>query len=227
LDNYNDEVFDITIKHAGREVLRDIYKEAEALNKTHLSEDLDRRIKRLIKGSARKKRVSRILKVSTRVAAVLVLFIIISTAVFFSSEAMRVKVMNLFTEKAEGHVDLQFFEIEDGLPKGMIVPEYIPKGFTLKKAYKNSSWFISEYQNSSNNVIRVQQGSYLTSVTVDDDGLGSYETDIMGKKAYVAVNKAVNSIYFNSNSYGFVIYTDMDPSELIKIAESILRTEQE
>lgn len=227
MDNYYNEVVDIAIKHAGREVLRDNANSAAVTEDVRFSADFDKRMKRMLSGYMRKKKALKIFKVSSKVAVILCLFVILSTAVIFSTEALRIEAMNLFVDHGDGYADLQFFKVdENNFPVGMVMPGYIPDRFKLEQAYKSESLYVSEYKDASGKVIKIQQGVYLKSLTVDDDGLGSYQTKIMDKAAYVAINKDINSIYFNSNAYGFSIYGDIDSSELIKIAESILEKDK-
>lgn len=222
---YYDDVFDTAIKHAGREILLDMAGAAALSEEPRYSESFEKSMKRIIDGDIRKRRTSKVLKVATRAAAVLLIMLFVSTAVVFSSEALRSEVFNMFAKIGEDSVDIGSEVGIESIPEGMIVPGYIPEGYRLTEA-KNVGQFSyrSEYKDSSGNIITVwQMKADNLDLGIDNDG-NAYETEISGVRAIAADNDDNNIVAFIYKEYTYTIETfnGAELSELIKIAQSII-----
>jgi hypothetical protein len=189
------------------------------------SERFEKSMVRIIGAEARRHRASKAIKIATRIAAVLLILLFVSTAVIFSSEALRTKVYNMFANIGEDSVDIGSYEVPPGgIPEGMIMPRYIPEGFNLKEAKKIVDMkFTSNYYDSYGNRISVKQRKAGASIVIDNDG-NAYETEISGVKAIAAENDDNIIIAFVYKEYAFVLtgYGEIELSELIRMAESIL-----
>lgn len=223
--SYYDDVFDSAIKHAGRELLLDMAGVALPSEEPRYSERFEKSMKCIVDGEIRKRRVSKIIKVTTRVAAALLILLFVSTAVVFSSEALRSEVFNMFSKIGEGSVDIGP-EVDSGsIPVGMIVPGYIPEGFRLANAKEiGISRFKSEYKDLSGNIISIKQLiADNLDLGIDNDGR-AYETEISGVKVIAADNDDNNIVAFIYREYAYTIRTlyDVELSELLKMAQSII-----
>lgn len=223
--NYFDDVLDIAIKHAGREMLCDIALEAPPVaEEAQFSNEFEKKMARIIGGEARRNRTRRAAKIATRVAAVLLIVLFVSTAVVFSSEALRTKVFNMFAEIGEDFVDIGSEVAPGDIPEGMTVPEYIPEGFRLTKAKKTGKMsFKSNFEDSLGNTILIQQMSATASIAIDNDGK-AYETQISGVKVIAADNDDNSVAAFIYKEYAYII-TGMGEtklSQLLKVAKSII-----
>lgn len=222
---YNEELTDLAIKHAGHEILEEIAQETPPnADGMRLSNDFEKRMQRIIKGDLRKRRVSRALKVTAKVAAIIMVFLVISTVVVFSSEALRSTVFNLFYETGGVSTEIDFSDADSsGLPEGLVMPGYIPAGYKLVDATKNGTMYTSILKNSAGDIIIIEQGKVNAHLSADSEGEDTYETEFMGEKIYVIESEEINMVFFNSSLYGFTISGDIKTSELLAIAESILK----
>ncbi len=222
---YYDDVLDIAIKYAGRELLRDTALESPSCGETRFSEGFEKKMERIISGEIRKRRTSKIIKIASRAAAALLILAIVSTVVVFSSEALRSQVFNMFSEIGGDSVDIQGYVVSpEGIPEGMIMPGYIPEGFTLTMAEKYGYMaYKSKYEDGHGSTISILQTAADSSVTIDNDG-NAYETDISGVKAIACENDGNNIIAFIYKEYAYVLMGDdeVELSELKKTAQSII-----
>ncbi|MGE5494288.1 MAG: DUF4367 domain-containing protein [Burkholderiales bacterium] len=219
---YYDDLVDVAIKHAGHDILKEASMTMDA-GEARFSDDFEKRMQKIIGAENRKERRSKALRAAARIAAALLVLVVISTAVIFSSEALRTEVMNMFSSIGRDSADVEFYEVgENDIPAGMIVPRYLPAGYKLVEAEKNGEFFTSRYEDSSGNMLRIMQQSQNTSAIVDSDGKDAYETEIKGEKAFVSENEEGNLIIFNYRSYVFSVLGKTDVSELKKVAESIM-----
>lgn len=220
---YYDDMISIAIKYAGHDLLKGqtaVPQDGEA----RFSENFEKRMKKFIDDERRKRITSRGVRVASRIAAALLVLVVISTVVVFSSDALRTKVMNMFSNVGGQSADVEFYEVgENDLPAGMIVPGYMPEGYKLAGAEKNGRIFISSYKNSEGDTITISQQSGSSSATVDSDGTAAYETEIKGQKAFISENPEKNFILFSYDSYSFTVSGDIGVSELERIAESIIK----
>jgi hypothetical protein len=219
---YYDDLVGVAIKHAGHDILKEASMTMHA-GEARFSEDFEKRMQKIIGAENRKESKSKALRTAARIAAALLVLVVISTAVIFSSEALRTEVMNMFSSIGRDSADVEFYEVdENDIPAGLIVPRYLPSGYKLVEAEKSGDAFNSMYEDTSGNMLRIVQQSKSTSAVVDSDGIGAYETIIKGEKAFVSENEEGNLIIFNYQSYVFTVLGKTNISELKKVAESIM-----
>lgn len=219
--SYYDDVLDVAIRHAGHDILKE--KTAQSFSgETHFSQEFERKMKSIISAEKRKRSTSKTLRVASKAAAALLVLVVVSTMVIFSSEALRVKVMNMFYSIGGDSAEVQFYD-DNNIPEGMIMPEYIPEGYRLTKAEKVGSMYNSEYQNSDGNTIYISEQNEGANPTLDKD-VAAYPTEIKGRPGFVCINdNQMNIVVFNYASHDFIISGKIDVSELTKIAESMIK----
>lgn len=220
MQNYNDEMIDVAIKYAGHELLADA---ACIDNWTEPSALFDSRMRALIRGKAAQCQAKAALKIAARVAAILAIVLIISTAVIYSSEALRVQVMNMFLIEKEGQTEITFSNT-DGIesPDGMVEPKFVPVGFELIETQVEGDGIIimSLYQNEAGGYIRIQQLPLSSSIGVDNEN--AYETEIGGRTAYVSGRGDESTVVFNNDWNCFIITGSAPAEDLIAVAQSML-----
>lgn len=227
---YNEEALDLAIKHAGQSMLKETgWEHLENEAGQHIfSKEFENKMRRLVSIEKRKLRARKALKIAVRVAAAIVVVLIVSTAVIFSSEALRVQFLSMFYQKNERSIDIDFSETgKHGEPLEIIEPEYIPEGYTLQKLdiMPGNMGGISIYSNKSGNEFQVMQDNGTPSITIDNEGAKTYEKYIDGIKILVIENnvKKFNHVLFNKGTATFSIFGKIDVSELIKMAESLIK----
>lgn len=222
MQRYNDEMVDIAIKYAGYEMLADAAcVSADACSDT--SAQFDSRIEALIRRKTAGRHAKTALKIAARVAAILAIVIVISTAVICSSEALRVQVMNMLYVEKEDFTEIHFSDAQGvQTPEGMVVPEFIPYGFTLIEVQDEGEgiMIMSLYENEAGDMIRIQQLPVSSSIGVDNDN--AYETQIAGRTVYVSESEQENIVVF-SNDWNCFIINGMAPvNDLLAMTESML-----
>ncbi len=222
IENYNDEMVDIAIKYAGREIFADA-----GANCTDVWAQSPARLDNAVSALARREAAGRhakaALRVTVRVAAILAVIIVISTGAVFSSKALRAQVMNLFYVEKEGSTEISFGNGEEvQLPVGMTVPGFIPYGFKLIETQEEGDGIIIMclYENEAGEQIRIQQLPIDANIGVDNDN--AYETQVAGRTAYVSEEKE-SVVVFNNDWNSFIISGMAPVEDLLAMAESILQ----
>ena len=222
IKGYNEEMIDLAIKYAGHELLTDAALEGVDGCPDTLAH-FDNRMLGLIRRKAAGRHAKAALKITARVAAILAIVIMISTAVIYSSDALRVQVLNLIYNEKEDVTEITFENSETAqIPEGMVEPGFIPYGFELieTKVEGEGVMIMNLYENEAGDTIRIQQLSLSSSIGVNNDN--AYEIQIAGRTAYVSEHGDENTVVFN-NDWNCFIISGMAPAEdLIAMAESML-----
>jgi hypothetical protein len=221
MKKYENEVIDVAVKYAGHSALADAALDCAGADAC-VSEAFDKRMRTLIGRKATLRGASKALKVAARIAAVLAVLIIISTAVIFSSEALRVQVANLIFSPREGSQTTIGFSGADAaqLPEGIVLPGYLPKGFALTEASQSSQAIQSRYEDGSGSFITIEQLALNTQIQVKRDS--SREIEIAGRTAYIMDGEEHRVVIFNNDLSSFVMSANIDIAEMLIIAESML-----
>lgn len=221
---YSEDVLDVAIKHAGRELLLEAAGSVSN-EEARFSAGFEKRMQSVINGEIRKRRTSKALKILSRVAAAMLIVIVVSTAVVFSSEALRAEVFNMFANIGKGSVDIGAQLGSNSVPEGMAVPGYLPEGFRLTEAEKVGLYtFVSGYKDLSGNMITIKQyKADNLDLGIDNDGK-AYETDISGVKVIAAdnIDNIIAAFVYKEYAYTIGTFSEVELSELLKIAQSII-----
>jgi hypothetical protein len=218
--NYYDDVIDLAIKHAGHDILRE---EKGASGEARFSDGFEKRMKSIIDAEKRKQGASQAMKAAVKIAVALLIVVVISTAVIFSSEALRSRVMNLFYNIGSKSADVEFYEVDgNDIPEGMVIPGYMPQGYKLAEATKLGLIYKSIYENSGGDTISILQKSAGSNLTVNSEDAETYEVEIKNINAFVSEIEGINYIFFSYDSYDYTLFGKIEVSELKGIAESII-----
>jgi hypothetical protein len=213
-------MIEVVIKHIGHEVLSEAATEAEEGTDT-VSEQFDKRMRALIRRKTALRAGARTMQVLYRVAAILLVVIVIFAVAVVSSEALRVKVINLLYGIQGGNAQISFTGADpDNLPEGIVIPDYLPKGYELAEASQDGLLITSRYENEAGDAIEIQQDTLK--VQIGAMQIVVTETEIAGRTAYIIDTPDEKAIIFDNDWNSFFISGDIDVSELLIMAESIL-----
>ena len=226
-----DELIDSYIKHAGRELLLKLAKEApseeELANVCDASDALDRMIMDVIDKEVEKKWLRRILSVAGKAAAIFFIFVTICAFTISYSKELRTQFAGLFIAKNELSFDYNFAKEEDGSLsrsleiKDNIAPGFLPAGYVFRESSADGISAISRYFNSDGEILTIERSSIGASHGVDYEQSVVYEIDVLGNPAFVLESESANLILFSTDRYEYSIDANLDIDILITIAEGL------
>ena len=220
---YNEDMFDLAIKHAGHSILEEMgsHSNTEGIQ---FPDSLEKKMRGIINRQIIKRKTRRFLIVASKVAAILLVFMIVSTAVIYSSDALRSQVINMFIDKNEDAADINFYNIDKSMiPGGMVIPKFIPNGFELVDAsYDGAQFYTSQYENDQGAMFRIDQVSYDACISLTNQLGDSHVTTIMGRDVYVLEQGDSNVVIFNDDVFGFIISGEIELTTLLIVTESLL-----
>lgn len=226
----NEKMFDAMVESAAEEALKqemDILPSFEELDLLYKpTSEMDLRINRIIDKYYRTKRVKYALFFTGKIAAGLMVLIIISATVLLSVEASRNYILNSFLKWNNKHSTIVFSGKNKLNELNKYSIKYIPDGFKISNVdFDDVSRFIT-YTNDKNVSIYITE-TYANSVKLDVDNENNKPSEIMinNNKAYLFENVktgGMNILVWNEENIAFEITSTIGGEHLILIAENIL-----
>ncbi len=215
----DEEMIEVAVKHIGHEFLAELAGNTEG--DFVVSESFDKKMHALIGRKAARRTGRSAMKMLTRVAAVLFVIIVVFSVAVVSSEALRSRVISLLYEVGGGKAQISFGVIGTEKPiEGMVIPDYLPRGYELVKTDVDGQLILSQYENEAGNSISIQQTPLDTHIEATQDG--AYQMQIAGRTVYVIDQADYKTVIFSNDWYCFIIFGEVELSDLLAITESIL-----
>ena len=219
---YDEEMIEVAVKHLGHEVLAEAAPEDDGGDNT-VSEAFDKKMRALIRRKGAWRAGSRTLRTLSRVAAILFVVVAVFSVAILSSEALRAQVINLLYQIGDEKGQITFAEVNPAkLPEGTVVPGYLPNGYRFVEANIDGVYIVSRYENEDGDEITIQQGPLNVEITVSQAQTAPVE--IAGRTAYIITVEDNITVIFNDDSSSYILDGDIEVSQLLIIAESMLNS---
>lgn len=225
---HNDEVFDSLIKHVGFEILSGMADEIPdrqtILARIGNTDAMDNVIKKTIKKDLNKRHIRKAGRIMLRVAAVLLIFLVVSAVAIVSSKALRTSIMNLFYLVDDDTAKISIIEENDDERFDQILkPSYLPEGFYLVEQTPVNELMISIYENANGDTITIEQIQGGLQMIGGEEKANSQELEINDRPAFLMENEEFNVLIACSNEASVTVTADVEISieELIKITKSL------
>lgn len=160
-------------------------------------------------------------------AMIMVCFVTLSAITLETSDAFRVKILQVFSNKEDGSATLLSQDEDDliGDWKDYWYPTYIPEGYILQAAEKTEFEKVMLFSSQIGTELRIFERSPETTMTVDTDHTSIEQIKIGYYNGYLTVNEEYNrsSIYWSTEDRQICIEMTgkNDKDVLLKIAENL------
>ena len=190
---------------------------------TGVLKNLDERMHKVIKKDRRRRRMCRFGRAALKVAAVLVVVLMISTIAIVSSEALRKTILGMLVSEGEESIQIMVMDEDNVETSGLIVtPTYLPEGFAFRET-SNTAWgFMSIYENAQHETIFIEQNNLGMEMSVDNERHESEQIEIGGRIAYLFYNENESILVFDTDVNTFMIYGQISKKEIIDVANSMI-----
>lgn len=176
---------------------------------------------------AKKKKIQRKRHFVQVAAMIMVCFVTLSAITLETSDAFRVKILQVFSNKEDGSATLLSQDEDDliGDWKDYWYPTYIPEGYILQAAEKTEFEKVMLFSSQIGTELRIFERSPETTMTVDTDHTSIEQIKIGYYNGCLFVNEEYNflSVYWLTEDRQ--IYIEMtgenDKELLLKIAENL------
>ena len=229
-EDRNKELFDSLLKAAISDALRDemdaLPSNKELNEKYPTSEELDKRIKKLISEQKIKSKIRHFVKSNRKIAACFIVIIVLSSATLLSVEATRNVILNTFVNQFGKYTQIQFQDSSaDGQQMDIFRPAYLPEGYKKisEEIYGNSALLVYSNESDTEIVLKQRKAEEGTSL-IDNENTNYTEVDISGNTAYLF--KAVkddnyNVLLWKSHDVVFELTSKVNSDELIRMGNSL------
>jgi hypothetical protein len=234
LDSGMDSMMDAYYKLVGeahvKNILEDLENEKDEIEQIQISKSMDDWFEKFIhkqkKEKQRKNWLKKIRTYSSRTAVFILVLIGAFTLVTMSVEAFRVRIFNYFMEKNESYTEFRVDEVVDGQSTPQLdidqyyYPTYLPEDYTYDSYQVGGDIVMLSYSNSEDTII-FTQGSTGSAYHVDTEDAEMKEVPIGNTSGYLIDKNDGSTLFWNDNDRDFMINGNLEPNELIKIAESL------
>lgn len=219
----DDEVFESLLKAAViQNSLNEIdsYPPQQELEKITISTDCDRRIRRMIKSYWLKKRISKGLKVTQRIASVVAIIFGITFITLLQFKEVRAACYNIFIQITEKYIRFEYTSTQE---KKTIKVTYIPAGYSEVERVETETDCILIFQNNKDERLSI---FYFTEsdVNLDNEHYSIAEVTVNGQEGkYFSStdSRFANMLVWYTDEGYFLIEANFDKGELMKIANNI------
>jgi len=185
--------------------------------------------KEISRKNKRKQFVSNLLKYSKRIAAMLIIFIIMSSVVIMSVDSFRIRFFNMVVETSQKFsLVSQEENTANGLKHELVrdwsdyyYPTYLPKDYTLADARILNNTKYMTFENLDDLTIRFIQGGLKSQSQIDSENGEIIELLINGNEGILVIKEDISILYWSNQEDVFYIQGNLDKTTIISIAESI------
>ncbi|WP_018306724.1 DUF4367 domain-containing protein [Desulfitobacterium hafniense] len=169
-------------------------------------------------------------KILAKVAMVFLAICLSLGVLAATSEAARVKILNVLIEAEDEFTKIRF---QPGLEKeaqndevshleGMYLPEYIPEGFKIVNTETYASTKIIYYANEQGERIEFNQyASETMELMIDTEDAQVEKVLIHGVEGLISEKEGLTTIVWHNQEYSFYLASEIEREELIKMAKSV------
>lgn len=185
--------------------------------------------KELIRKEKNQKIRSKVLKLSKRIAAVLIIVSIAGSVVTMSVEAFRVRFFNLVIETSQKFSLVSQEEINETQMVYDVLsdwtdyyyPKYLPEGYYLLNTRSLVDTRYMTFSNLEGNEMRFIQGNLSSQSQIDSENGNVINVEIRGCKGVLVVKDDITILNWTTNDMSFSIQGNVEKSVLLAIAESV------
>lgn len=228
----NEKIFDDMLSYALEESADDpassLPPDEELEKEVTLRPEFEARMAHFFRRQKQKERSRRSGRVLLKAACFLCIIIVVSTAVIFSVEALRVPFLNFFSNSGN---DSTTVHVEDAgaeydayadQVKGLYLPSYIPDTYSVASVERTSNYYRAIYKSADENMIVLQSLLNGSSAGIDNTGSIIERLTINDEEAQFFTKDQSNILIFKYKQNAMMLSAKISKIELVKIAESII-----
>lgn len=190
------------------------------------SHHFNRKMKALLKYERRTPIMRRLIYQIKTAAAIFLVILLVAFGTVMSVEAYRVRLFEFVTQVWEELTSIMIHSSENAdydilIP---ISPSYIPEGYNILEQtsdkYENT---VIYYNENGFEIYYSQRMATQSEIILDSEDIEPKKIMIGLQEGYIIVNKGIVQLYWHNEFGVFSLIGNLDESELIKMAEHIVK----
>lgn len=236
---YEDNLFREAVREAARIEGELLLRENSGMSEDDADISLDKqkafreRLERSLQDKRNKERRLSHIKVLQRAAVILLVLSSVLAVSLFSVDAFRVRFFNLLIETKPEYTEFRLEEKNGGSDgdqgngaqsvdwPNSYIPTYVPEGYSVESSENYDSMKLILFQNAEGKIIDYAQYSESVSFNYDTEDAVLQDITVNGEAGMLVVKGENYSIIWKHESSIFVVRTQIDEQETLKIAENI------
>ncbi len=217
--NNMDKLFEELLNESASLTVKELAKELDNEEPAEFSQEHQHRMKKLFAREKRKARMRKLGTYATRTAAVLAVLAVISFAAIFSVGALRVRFLNMFTNKQQTNTEIAFSD-GSSYSNDIVTLGYVPEGFELEseKVMKNMSYLKFRKEEE---YFTVDIRETFNDISVDTEEAGFEKIELNGSEMFYSEKENVKTLTYCINESTIYIISNLKKEEMIKIQQNI------
>ena len=216
MNDLNKKAFELILQNASDEIVDSMADEIpENVEEHEFSKEFEKKMKKLINSESRPKHY--------KIAAAFLLFFIISGFSAFQIEAVRLRIMALFTQDNQTHTSFSFL---DKTTTGMreIEIEYL-EDFEIVEERLSQGKYLASYSDG-NNTFTFSQSPEDGNLKIDTENAETKSVSIKNTDVFFSVKNSFYTYMWIGEEYCYTIHSDLDRTIIEKIITEIISTEK-
>lgn len=231
---YEDSLFRDAVKETARIEGENLLKENKQLSTDDIGVSSEkqiefrRRLEKALQDKKNKERRISHIKTLQRVAVITLVFSAALAISLLSVDAFRVNFLNFFMEIKSEYTEFRL-EDENKNSDGVrlmnwsnaYVPTYVPEGYQVESSENGDTLKLITFQNSDGQMINYAQYTENVAFNYDTEGAELRDIVVNGDAGTLIVKESHYSIVWKYENSIFVVMTQINEQETLKIAESL------
>jgi hypothetical protein len=216
-------------------IIDELNEKKDEIDKIEVPESLDKWFYDFVekdkKSKDRKKLLNRIKLFSRKAAVILLILISAMSALVFSVEAVRVRVLNFFMERNDKYTEVRINEetFDNLTPnfdwENYYQPNYMPEGYFFESAKAIGTLKVLKYTDGENQ-ITLTQANTGTDFQLDTENAILNEIYIDGNPGQLIIKEDKIILFWYNQEASFNIIGHVDKDEIVTIAESMKKNKK-
>ena len=234
-ENYEDSLWQVIMFNYAKHDGKKLSEENEALKTDPQAQPSDaerKKYHKLLDKELRKNKIRSVIQISkklfTKIAVVVFVFILGFALLFTTVEAFRVQVLNLILDFQEEYVGIRLGDnnTTEGIKidwHDYYIPLYIPEGYITEQITKMDNFKSIYYLNSEGNFIEFMEHNSSYGIGVDTEDAEILKSiKVHEEDGVFVLKKGIATVSWTFDNKIFIISTQLNEEETMKIAESVI-----
>ncbi len=190
------------------------------------SKEHEGKIQKLFKTERKKQFSSQATLILKRIAIIFIIISVVSTISILIVEAWRIKYLNFIIEVKDKYSDISLKEVtfyNNSYKTEDIAFGYIPEGFLVEDTKITDNHLFIQFVNQNNLYFSLDVNSLDVNLSIDTENANLREILINDGKAVLVEKNNEKILVWNNDKHIFTLIGNIKTSEIIKIAENIIK----
>lgn len=218
-NNSMDNIFEELLKKSASLAAEEMGAEVSKKTVNEFSEEHERKMKKLFAREKRNRRMRRFVVYAVRIAAVLVIVTVVSGAVIFNVDALRIRFLNMFTNTQTTNTKISY---KDGTSysNDFVTIKYVPEGFDLEEEQLKKHMVYMHFANNDQYFV-VNVAVSDSTISIDTEDAETKKIEINGSEVLYSKKENTNIFSYSYDKYAVNVMGNIEKDLIIEIIRNI------